>query len=454
MASTATRDRVRGKTLRFAFTDGPTKGKTYEHAFHDDDTVTYRDAGAELGGPATGERVKYGTFAVADDVQLVSYRSPSGFTLTLALNFRHRRDRGLRLERSAVGPGDGSARPVRADRTGRGGARTAGDVQPAGGRPVRGIGAPPVGDASIAFAPPPAVGRRLRRARRRSRPLARGPAAAATLRPRRRAGRAPLRSRESEVEVAAPEFAIGPAGAEPRYPPIADYGLIGDGRSCALVSRAGSIDWWCLPRFDGDPVLARLLDADRGGSFSVRPRGPYRSRQAYRPGTNLLTTDFVAEAGEARLTDFMPALTEAEKRRHPVPLRSIVRRLEGRAGRLTFDLRLRVRPDFGRRAPAIRRLRADCWVVEWRNQALHLVSDAPFAVAGDALVATVDLAAGARVDLALAYSQEAPADLPILAGLDLIERLSEAFWRGWAASRATMGRTARRSSAARWRSSC
>jgi hypothetical protein len=88
MGSTATRDRVRGKTLRFSFTEGPTKGKTYEHAFHDDGFVTYRDAGQKAEGQPAGERAKYGAFEVAEDVQLVSYLSPSGFTLTLALNFR------------------------------------------------------------------------------------------------------------------------------------------------------------------------------------------------------------------------------------------------------------------------------------------------------------------------------------------------------------------------------
>ena len=87
MGSTATRDRVRGRTLRFAFTDGPTTGKTYEHAFHDDGAVTYRDAAEEDQGQSPGERVPYGAFAVAGGVELVSYRSPSGFTLTLALNF-------------------------------------------------------------------------------------------------------------------------------------------------------------------------------------------------------------------------------------------------------------------------------------------------------------------------------------------------------------------------------
>jgi hypothetical protein len=88
MGSTAARDRLRGTTLRFAFTEGPTKGKTYEHTFHDDGSVTYRDAGESANGQPAGERANYGAFEVGEGVQLVSYLSPSGFTLTLALNFR------------------------------------------------------------------------------------------------------------------------------------------------------------------------------------------------------------------------------------------------------------------------------------------------------------------------------------------------------------------------------
>ena len=87
MARATTRDRVRGQTLRFAFVDGPTKGKTYQHTFDDDGTVTYRDANDRADGKAAGEKAKYGVFQIADDVQLVSYLSPSGYTLTLALNF-------------------------------------------------------------------------------------------------------------------------------------------------------------------------------------------------------------------------------------------------------------------------------------------------------------------------------------------------------------------------------
>ena len=84
---------VRGKTMRWAWTDGPTKGKTHEHTFHEDGTVEWRDADAphkpaDAAKPsARKERVEYGAVKVSDDVCLVSYLADSGFTLTVALNF-------------------------------------------------------------------------------------------------------------------------------------------------------------------------------------------------------------------------------------------------------------------------------------------------------------------------------------------------------------------------------
>ncbi|HEX5369413.1 MAG TPA: trehalase-like domain-containing protein, partial [Dehalococcoidia bacterium] len=66
------------------------------------------------------------------------------------------------------------------------------------------------------------------------------------------------------------------ATGEP-YPPISDYGLIGDSRACALVSRDGSIDWLCLPRPDSKPVFGRLLDWESGGHFQIAPLPPYEA---------------------------------------------------------------------------------------------------------------------------------------------------------------------------------
>src|SRR5260370_899797 len=84
-----------------------------------------------------------------------------------------------------------------------------------------------------------------------------------------------------------------------RYPPIADYGMLGDLRSAALLSKQGSIDWMCLPRFDSPWVFGRLLDWDKGGYLELRPVvGELGSRQ-YPPRSHVIPT--VGPSGAARV---------------------------------------------------------------------------------------------------------------------------------------------------------
>lgn len=87
---------------------------------------------------------------------------------------------------------------------------------------------------------------------------------------------------------------------------IADYGIIGNCRSSALVSKYGSIDWCCLPDFDSPSVLARLIDKEIGGHFSIIPEGDYSVSQQYVNHTNILETWFKSASAEFRLYDFMP----------------------------------------------------------------------------------------------------------------------------------------------------
>src|SRR5215207_7923218 len=98
------------------------------------------------------------------------------------------------------------------------------------------------------------------------------------------------------------------------YPPIGDYALIGDGRSAALVSRSGSLDWLCWPRFDSPSLFAALLDPEAGGSWRIGPTDAGRCDRSYVEGTNVLKSRFVADGGTATLTDFMPAASEGDKR--------------------------------------------------------------------------------------------------------------------------------------------
>jgi GH15 family glucan-1,4-alpha-glucosidase len=100
-----------------------------------------------------------------------------------------------------------------------------------------------------------------------------------------------------------------PTSPSPRAPELTlyDYGLIGNEKTGALISRHGSIDWACLPRFDSPSVFARLLDTPQGGYHAITPSWHYVSHQQYVPGTNVLTTFFEASHQVALIvTDFMP----------------------------------------------------------------------------------------------------------------------------------------------------
>lgn len=86
-ATTQQADAIRGKKMRWTWTDGPTKGTSHDHEFHKDGSVEFRSADAKKDEKSTREN-EYSARQVADDVYLVSYLGSSGYTLTVALNFK------------------------------------------------------------------------------------------------------------------------------------------------------------------------------------------------------------------------------------------------------------------------------------------------------------------------------------------------------------------------------
>lgn len=85
-----------------------------------------------------------------------------------------------------------------------------------------------------------------------------------------------------------------------------DYGVIGNCKTAALVSKRGSIDWLCLPSFDSHSVFSKILDNEIGGSFSIEVSDDYAVSQKYVRGTNILCTTFKSEEGSFKVYDFMP----------------------------------------------------------------------------------------------------------------------------------------------------
>jgi GH15 family glucan-1,4-alpha-glucosidase len=94
-----------------------------------------------------------------------------------------------------------------------------------------------------------------------------------------------------------------------RYEPIEDYGVIGNMQTVALVSRTGSIDWFCYPHFDSPSVFAAILDASKGGHFRIVPQvRELTHKQLYWPDTNILITRFLAAEGVGEIIDYMPVV--------------------------------------------------------------------------------------------------------------------------------------------------
>jgi GH15 family glucan-1,4-alpha-glucosidase len=128
---------------------------------------------------------------------------------------------------------------------------------------------------------------------------------------------------------------------------IEDYAIIGDTESAALVSRTGSIDWLCLPRFDSAACFARLLGVRDHGRWKLAPAAVPRSvHRQYRKGTLVLETTFTTDAGVVRVVDCMPPRDQAPE---------IVRIVEGVEGRVPMHMDLLVRFDYGTIVPWVRR---------------------------------------------------------------------------------------------------
>lgn len=165
--------------------------------------------------------------------------------------------------------------------------------------------------------------------------------------------------------------------------PIEDYALIGDCQTAALVGKDGSIDWFCVPRFDSPACFAALLGTPEHGRWRIAPRAEVRQvRRRYREDTLILETEFETDEGKVALIDCMPPRTRVA---------DIVRIVEGRGGRVPMHMELVIRFDYGSIVPWVRHtpggIRATagpdtvrCWAdAELRGEDLRTVSD--FAVA-------------------------------------------------------------------------
>jgi GH15 family glucan-1,4-alpha-glucosidase len=204
-------------------------------------------------------------------------------------------------------------------------------------------------------------------------------------------------------------------------PRIEDYGLIGDLQTSALLSRTGSVDWCCFPRFDSGACFAALLGGPEHGRWQIAPEEPIRGvTRRYRTDTLILETVVETASGAVRAIDFMPPRGVAP---------DIVRIIEGLSGEVRMRSELIIRFDYG-------------WIVPW----VRTIGDAVVAIAGpDALclrspvashgqdmttVAEFTVSAGDRVPFVLTwFGSHLPVPDEIDPELALAE--TDAFWLEW-----------------------
>ncbi len=216
------------------------------------------------------------------------------------------------------------------------------------------------------------------------------------------------------------------------YPPIGDYGVIGDCRTAALISRGGSIDWLCLPHFSGDPLFGALIDRNRGGRFALRPSGEFHASRRYLDDTNVLESRFTTATGAAQLTDCMPV--HDGRNGQLEPQRELLRCIEGVAGEVEIEVVCDPRPQLGRHRLKPKRRGALGWAFVHRSLQLMLHSDIELEPAPDgcSLRGRLRLRAGERRWLSLTYVQRDIAIIPPLADAaeQRLQRTID-WWRAW-----------------------
>ncbi|MCH7836443.1 MAG: glycoside hydrolase family 15 protein, partial [Chloroflexi bacterium] len=229
------------------------------------------------------------------------------------------------------------------------------------------------------------------------------------------------------------------------YPPISDYGLISDMHSCALVSKTGSIDWCCFPRFDSPAVFSRILDWEKGGYFQVAPQEVKSVSRSYLPNTNILETTFVTDSGVARLTDFMPTHPHprpSEPQEDGARRRQVARTMECVSGSVHFMVECHPRFDYGTIIPHAVLHGDHAGFAHGGVDAFSFSCSAPIQEADGGFRAEGLLRTGEKLSAVLTYQPRYPVgsrpfashDFDVFDHRKIDQRLEETkrFWENWA----------------------
>lgn len=202
--------------------------------------------------------------------------------------------------------------------------------------------------------------------------------------------------------------------------PIEDYALLSNLRTAALVSRAGSVDWLCLPRFDSGACFAALLGGPEHGRWLIAPQAPKRIERRYRPETLILETTLETDDGVVVLVDFMSPSGD------DTILARIVRGLEGEVEVCT---ELTLRFDYGSAVPWLRR-EDDAWLAVAGPNAVRIQSNIELAGKDFTSVGSATVSAGESLEFALTWFPS-HRDPPEPVDAERVLEETEKFWLTW-----------------------
>jgi alpha,alpha-trehalase len=215
--------------------------------------------------------------------------------------------------------------------------------------------------------------------------------------------------------------------------PIADYALVSDRHTAALISRSGSVDWLCLPRFDSPSVFARLLDV-HAGYFAVRPNDANAAvARRYLDGTMVLETTFTTATGTLVLQDALATGAASDPHQlGAVAPRMLVRSLACTAGEVEVDVEFVPRPEYGVVTPLVSVIDGGI-LVRGGADVLLLCSPIPLEIADSDATGLIQLKADERLALGLLHrtTSETFPELVSPAELDAALQATIDAWRLW-----------------------
>ena len=216
--------------------------------------------------------------------------------------------------------------------------------------------------------------------------------------------------------------------------PISDYAMLSDCRSAALVSRLGSVDWLCFPRFDGPSVFCRLLDPD-GGRFAIQPVGEFRATRRYLDQTMVLETTFTTDDGTAVLTDALSI--GRNERGHDLGAHSpsmLLRKIVCTAGEVEVEVSYSPRPQYGLVHPVLYPIDGGL-AARGGADRMILSTSVSFAVEGSAATARIRLTAGESSFFGLGHANTADPPRKPWTSDQVNDWLNDTVegWRSWSA---------------------